>query len=126
MKENDPVQKLLYFYPKLMKINGMFDVASSLSLSYQMTLSGINRKKWIQLKKDNELKSALELIIIEFFKKQKKACPKLKEVDNVFENCDCKSLSYFLYKIGLFEKSYNKILILANLPLNRKFFKNSP
>lgn len=125
MRKREPLEKLFYFYPRLMKINGMVDVIKGVSAAHQMALENINRRQWRELKNDNELKSALELIIIEFFKKQKTACPKLKEIDGIFEKSGCKTLSYFLYKIGLFEKSYNKILILANIPLNRKYFKKS-
>lgn len=124
MSDTSPLKKLLITFPSLLNLKGASLIFQDLTGQNQTPLVYANYSEWTRLRRDQELRTACELLFLELTKDRAHrtgATPTIGQMDRFFKRAGCPPLSYFLFKLGLCEHSYRKLLILANLPLNRNF-----
>jgi hypothetical protein len=128
---NNPIEKLILNYPRLLKVEGLADVVKKMIGSFQYPLN-YSGQKWHQLgmgkNRNGEARAVFMSLLIELIKwhaGKKKKTPTIKYMNKIFRRGRCPELGYFISRLQLFDSSYNQLLVLAGCSLNRKYFKAS-
>lgn len=122
-KKSYPLETLLLHYPQLLRIEGLDDIVKTVLPSFQTPLSFKNKTKWSELLKQKNLKlrATFEFLIVEIAKRFQKLhgrSPGLDDINHILMRADCVGLNH-LIEGGLFDGSFNVVLIRAGLKINR-------
>lgn len=121
------MERVFALYPMLRNIKEFEQVLRIILPFQQLYIPFHLKKPWSALKQERELSWVLEIFIIELLKlhgEKLKRTPTIEEMDKVFQKANCCTLSYLISSIGLFEGTYQKLLIQAGLTPNHKTREN--